>query len=368
MTPIKTPHEDYDMAIILQEYLKTKHIGIKVHKLDKRKFLLECTINKKRHRKIYKAHESLGIKDRLKTAYSEREDFIDTLNQQLNSNAKIKATVDEYFVIHTNSRKWSKEVRRGYENYYRKHIQPLIGSRKVVEIQPFHISQVMDKLVHYSNRTRKMALEILKPLFKRAISDRLILLSPVTEEHNVTRNQKSEKRLVPDAVKKYRAVYQSIMSVYKNNAHHRALFLFGFSGRRKTETLQIRWEDINFNDKTYIILGENSKTGADMTFVLSDDLYDALNEFKDIEGKVFNISWISDAVKKIRLDSGVEQFTFHYMRNLCVSALSTQGVEAITLSGLLGHTSTATVKQYLDLQREEASATALRVSKKLLGH
>jgi len=354
------------MAIVLKEYLKTKHAGIKVHKSDNNKFLLECTVNKKRTRKIFIAHSALGTKDRLKTAYEEREALISTLESQSNSGANLNATVDDYFNIHKKSRKWSEEVRRGYENYYKKHIQPFIGSQKVINIQPYHISRVMDNLVHYANRTRKMALEILKPLFKRAVSDRLILISPVTDEHHVKRNQKAEKRLVPDAVKKYRAVHKAIMTVYKDNPHHRALFLFGFSGRRKTETIRIKWEDIDFKNKTYIIVGENSKTDADMTFTLSDDLIDALSEFRDIKGKVFNISWISDAVKKIRIASGVKEFTFHYMRNLCVSALSTQGVEAITLSGLLGHTSTATVKQYLDLQREEASAKALYVSKKIL--
>jgi len=354
------------MAIVLKEYLKTKHTGIKVHKTDNTKFLLECTINKKRIRRLFTANSAHGTKDRLKTAYEEREALISTLESQLNSGANLNATVDDYFEIHKKSRKWSEEVRRGYKNYYKKHIKPLIGSTKVVDIQPYHISIVMDHLVHYSNRTRKMALEILKPLFKRAVSDKLIQFTPVTDEHNVKRNQKAEKRLVPDAVKKYRAVHKAIMTVYKDNPHHRALFLFGFSGRRKTETIRIRWEDIDFENKSYIILGANSKTDADMTFTLSDDLIKALSEFRDVEGKVFNISWISDAVKKIRVASGVEQFTFHYMRNLCVSALSTQGVEAITLSGLLGHTSTATVKQYLDLQREEASAKALDVSKKIL--
>jgi len=354
------------MAIVLKDYIKTKHTGIKIHKTDTTKFLLECTINKKRTRRLFTAHSAHGTKDRLKTAYEEREAIIATLEAQSNSGANMKAIVDEYFEIHKKSRKWSEEVKRGYENYYKKHIQPFIGLKKVVDIQPYHISIVMDNLVHYSNRTRKMALEILKPLFKRAISDKLIQFTPVTDEHHVKRNQKAEKRLVPDAVKKYRAVHKAIMTVYKDNPHHRALFLFGFGGRRKTETIRIRWEDIDFENKTYIIVGVNSKTDADMTFTLSDDLVDALSEFRDVKGQVFNISWISDAVKKIRVASGVKEFTFHYMRNLCVSALSTQGVEAITLSGLLGHTSTATVKQYLDLQREEASAKALDVSKNIL--
>jgi len=355
------------MAIELKDYLKTKHTGIKLHKNDSTKFLLEFSIAKKRFRRLFVSHSAHGIKDRLKRAYEERETLIATFEAQSNSGANPKATVDDYYEIHVKSRKWSEAVRRGYGNYYKKHIKPIIGLKKVVDIQPYHISLVMDKLVHYSKRTRKMALEILKPLFKRAISDKLIQFTPVTDEHHVKRNQKAEKRLVPDAVNKYKAVHKAIMTVYKDNPHHRALFLFGFSGRRKTETIRIRWEDIDFENKTYIIVGAHSKTDADMTFTLSDELIDALSEFRDVKGAVFNITWISDAVKKIRLASGVELFTFHYMRNLCVSALSTYGVEAITLSGLLGHTSTATVKQYLDLQREEASAKALDVSKKILG-
>ena len=62
MTPKATPHEDFIMAIVLKEYLKTKHAGIKVHKTDNTKFLLECTINKKRIRRLFTAHSALVLK------------------------------------------------------------------------------------------------------------------------------------------------------------------------------------------------------------------------------------------------------------------------------------------------------------------
>ena len=98
------------MAIKLKDYLKTKHTGIKLHKNDATKFLLEFTIAKKRFRRLFTAHLAHGTKDRLKTAYEEREALISTFEAQSNSGANLNATVDDYFDIHAKSRKWSEGV------------------------------------------------------------------------------------------------------------------------------------------------------------------------------------------------------------------------------------------------------------------
>ncbi len=55
-------------------------------------------------------------------------------------------------------------------------------------------------------------------------------------------------------------------------------------------------------------------------------------------------------INRIRDKSGIAEFSFHWMRNLLVSAASAEGVESIHLSAILGHTDGATVRKYLTLQ------------------
>ncbi len=357
------------MAIPLKDYEKTVHTGIKMNKKNHQRFLLEYSISGKRFRKLFDCNPSSGMKKRLKEAYEQREALIGAKEIEAGTSADIYATVDDYFEIYQRDKKWKPNVKKGIEGVYKNYIEDIIGDMKIVDVRSRHINAINDNTAQLGRApsTRKKVIEILVPLFRRAVSDEVIAKSPMTKEHNIQRNQKQEIRLVQNAVHKYKAIYKAIMSVYAKNPHHRALMLFGFSGRRKTETLMLEWEDITFKENEYTVPKINNKAGADMTFTMNQDIKEALMAFRGHSGRIFNISDIRGLVEKIRDESKVEEFGFHYMRNVLVSALSTQGVEAITLSGILGHTDTATVRRYLDLQRKEASQIAIDASKALLG-
>ena len=116
----------------------------------------------------------------------------------------------------------------------------------------------------------------------------------------------------------------------------------------------------------YIVRGSNSKVNTDMTFALARDIKEALLEFQDTRGNVFMIKHTKDHYPKIRLVSGIEEFTFHWMRNLSVSALSAMGASLGDLTALLGHNDSSTLKKYLSLQRETATRNTNDISEKLL--
>ncbi len=364
-----TPQEDNCMAIDLKAYTATKHKGIKVNK-DHTTYLLEFKIDGKRYRRLFKGNSNHGRADNLKAAFITREQHIsDIKGQDPTTQETSTRTVDQYFDIFLiRGKKGIRKpnVTKWLDNYYKLHIQPVIGDMKVSSVRQAHINTIYDNIAYLSLRSQKTSYEILKPLFDRAVSDGAIEVSPITEDHKIIRNQRQEKRKVTDAVVKYKKVHKAILKVYAENHHHRALFLFGFEGRRKTETLLLRWEDINLEEKTYTIIAEHNKVNEDMNYSMSDELAATLKEFEDKEGKVFNITWIADATKKIRIKSGIPEFTFHWMRNLAVSALSTTGMNLVDLSAMLGHTSPDTLRQYLDMQREESSKKAVKQSKKLL--
>ena len=362
------------MAVLLKDYTTTKHKGLYIHKQNQNKFLFNFRLNGKGIRKVFTTSASLGKADKLKSAYNELESLKKVQSRVAHSGANLNATVDNYFDKLQAMTERNKATRKAYELYYKKYIQPVIGSLKLAKVAPTHITDIMTSVKNLSNSSRQKAIAIMVPMFKLAIDEELITFSPIKHIHKVKRKQIEEKKIVTDAETKYRKVHDAINTVFADNHKIRALFLFGFNGRRKTEALQLKWSDIDFTNNNYTIRGENSKINTDMTFKLPTEVKEALLQCEHFSEYIFSsnrdpsrpISEIREHVAKIKAVTYPE-YNFHWMRNLAVSALSSMGVEAIHLSAMLGHTDTNTVKQYLSLQRETSSAHVLDASKRLLG-
>ena len=362
------------MAILLSDYIATKHKNLFIHKNDSTKFLFNFRINGKSTRKVFNANPAHTKADRLKTAYMKLEELKGVKTRVELSGANLNATVDEYFDRLQTMTERNEETQKSYERHYNRYIKPTIGKMKIANVTPSHISTITALTKHLANSTRQKSIAILDPIFKLAIDEELIQFTPIKHIHKVKRKQLEEKKVINDAETKYREVYKAINEVFADNHKIRALFLFGFYGRRKTETLQLQWSDIDLNNDSYTIRGTNSKINTDMSFKLPPDVKLALLKCEHFGDYIFAsnrdpskpISEIREHVAKIR-EVTYPEYNFHWMRNLAVSALSSMGVDAIDLSALLGHTDTATVKQYLSLQRETSSAHTLEVSKRLLG-
>ncbi|HIC12453.1 MAG TPA: hypothetical protein EYO75_03605 [Sulfurimonas sp.] len=351
------------MAIDKKSYTNTKHTGIKVHK-DGLRYWFDFTLNGKRYSRLWKSNINHTKVDKLKSAYSQLESIKAEILHATTITADMGATVNDYF--DNLKSKWKVETLKKYEFYYEKYMRYGIGKLKVKEVKPAHFTSFNKTIAHLAPSTRKRAYEILQPLFRLAIEDEIIVRTPIKTVHIPVRNQLSEKKVVTDAVTKFKTLHKTIHDLFADNPHHRAIFLFGFYGRRLNEALTLHWNDIDLINNQYTVRGKNSKINTDMTFSLAPDVKDALLEFTDIEGEIFNISEVQHYYKTIREHSGIEEFTFHWMRNLSVSALSSMGADLTHLTAMLGHTDSSTLKKYLSLQREASTAITNDLSAKLL--
>lgn len=351
------------MAIDKKSYTNTKHTGIKVHK-DGIKYWFDFTLNGKRYSRLWKSNTNHIKVDRLKSAYTQLENIKAEILHATTITADMSATVNDYF--DNLKTKWKGETLKKYEFYYEKYMRQGIGKLKVKEVKPAHFTSFNKTITHLAPATRKRAYEILQPLFRLAIEDEIIVRTPIKTVHIPVRNQLSEKKVVTDAVTKYKKLHTTIHNLFLNNPHHRAIFLFGFYGRRLNEVLSLSWSDVDLINNQYTVRGKNSKINTDMTFSLAPDVKDALLEFTDVDGEIFNISEVQHYYKTIREHSDIEEFTFHWMRNLSVSALSTMGVDLTHLTAMLGHTDSSTLKKYLSLQRGASTVVTNEASARLL--
>lgn len=357
------------MPIDNTQFSRTKHTALKADK-DHITFLFDFRYQGRRYRKQHTTNKAHTKADRIKTALAALNDYRDEVKKRAdNASIDYDSTVDAYWQKLSSVKQWSDIIRYKHTNYYNKHIKQQLGNVKLTDLRPSHFTNLNVTLSHLAISTQTKAYEILRPLIALAIEDELLQTSPIKQSHKPKRNQLQEKRIVTLAVEKYRTLHNTITSLYADNPHHRAIFLFGFHGRRFNEVITLEWDDIDFKNNLYRIKAQNNKVKSDMTYTLPLDVREALLQFQDTTGKVFHVTTVQRHLKHIREHSQIPEFSYHWMRNLSVSALSAMGVDSMTLSGMLGHTDSGTLKKYLSLQRANATQTTNEASQKLLeGH
>ena len=361
----------------MKKLLSTSIKGIK--QTHTNTYVLDFTRDKKRYRK------TLSVST-LEEAQSALNDFRKELDFQDTIEVNIASTVNDYWETMKVVKRWSTLHENKMEAYYIKNIKNVLGDMKITEVKPKHFTFLNNTLKHLSSRSQKKAYEILQPLFNLAIEDELIVLTPIKKTHVPVRKQLEEKKIIINAEVKLRYIYQAIHTYFgtnqtikinnhptikevscKDNPHHLALFLFGFHGRRLNEVTSLKWNDINFINRSYIVRASSSKVNLDMTFQLTEDIKNVLDRVEISSGHVFHVKQVQRHYEKIRAISGIPDFTFHWLRNLLVSALASKGTDTTHLSAMLGHTDTSTLKKYLSLQRETSTAITSQVTSNLLG-
>ena len=77
--------------------------------------------------------------------------------------------------------------------------------------------------------------------------------------------------------------------------------------------------------------------------------YSGFQQASDMEIDVAQIKHVKNHYNKIREHSALPEFSYHWMRNLTVSAMASMGVDVTHLSAMLGHNDGGAVKKYLSL-------------------
>lgn len=412
------------MAINLQDFKQTKYPNLyKSITKDNRKgfkYLMWIKIDGKLYKKILGHSEADKLTD--KKAKDKLEDekkdieagFVSTSNITLNKLFEL------YYESLDESLSWSKKKQYIYNHY----IKSFIGKKNILKLREMDIKKILQDMNKrgLSPRTQKSILEVLHPLFNFAVKNKYIKSedNPTTY---ITVKVPSQKKIVTSATELFNQVYQAIITLYKDEPFYQALFLFGFTGRRKTEILTVKWENIDFTNNYYWI--EDTKNDDKQKYELPQMIKDQLLKMHDTKrGLVFkspvtnkkisnldrqfrnlikylalthsndnplyqaytvlkakektkeyiySLKWddkLTDDLKAIldRYEGAKKGLIFeslemekydklspHYLRNILVSMLAEQGIEGITLSGILGHKDINTINKYLSVNHYKSS-------------
>jgi len=364
------------MAIKLSEFRKSTYKAggkvieipnlyesIKLDKIKGRKYLARFRLYEKIYTKILGYSKKNGT---IILSAKEAGKLLEIYKADLEAGYTSSSTIsldklfDFYFETLDTSKQWTHKKKYIYQLY----IQKALGNKKIEKIREMDIQAILNKMAKdkLSPRTRKSVMEVLNPLFKFAITNKYLKDNPTI---GITVKVPSQKKIVTNATDLFKKVYAGINAYYHDNPYYRALFLFGFTGRRKSEILNLKWENIDFTHNYYWI--ENTKTDDQQKYQLPPYLVEPLQAIKDErKGLVFKstvtgkkIVNIDRQMRQLKKFLELETLSMHYMRNILVSALAEQGIEAITLSGILGHKDPNTINKYLSINHHKSSQIGL---------
>lgn len=356
------------MAINRNEYIHKIDTGLKANN-DYKKFLYRFKVESKSFYKVFDySNKNWDKRTRINKAkyesieYKEKElnrDKIDDEDITLDKfSEKYFDTMDDSTSYSKN--RWKDTIKSFYERYIKKDI----GHKKVKNIRQMDIKSIILKLKQedLSARTQKITLEVLNPIFKSAIANRIIVHNPCT---GIMVKRPKTKKKVQNASIELKQIYDAIKKVFKDDMFFQALYLFALQGRRKSEIITLRWEDIDFDRNMYTL--RNTKNGEEQTFILPDSIAILLLALKsNKQHYVFespldetkHIQNIQIYTNKLKKELKNPKFGIHYLRNVVVSAMAEQGINATYLSGALGHSDLNTIRKYLSMPYKKGSEMA----------
>ena len=257
-----------------------------------------------------------------------------------------------------------------YKNAFNTYLKPL-HKMKVIEITIRHVQNIINN--ELSNKKAPATISRIKPTVK-----------PLLEHYDVILNWKKLIEPKIDNERKYKKSKEETKQIINEllNYRHpevRAIFHFSLTGRRISEILALRYENINWNTNTYLIPKENVKTRKDIEFKLTLPLIDAIKSRGKIkkEGLVFSLSskWVLANFKKCMANLGIYDLHLHDLRSLVAQTALDNGANIYDVSALLAHSNIATTeKRYVDKNKDHAqkaldkftSATTLLLEEEII--
>jgi len=269
-------------------------------------------------------------------------------------------TLDELWARYLPFAKERKKSWRADEKYYRAHIRPRIGKKRLDKISPLDLERLRSEMQKQTSRlgrpyapaTIKHQLVIIRRLYNLAakwgIYDGPNPVKRVTMP-------KLDNEVVRFLTEEETARLLEVLSWWP--FRHSAVFVkFALlTGFRRGEIMRLRWYDVD--EERALVTLRDPKGGKSETVPVAREAIEALQElprntewiFPGKNGKPrtdFKGPWL-----RIKKQAGLpENFRFHDLRHNFASTLVSRGVPLEVVSRLLTHKSLAVTQRYAHLQ------------------
>ena len=251
---------------------------------------------------------------------------------------------------------------------YQKHFKDDLGLKNVSEINFLDIQRFCNELIKrdYKIKTVKNILAKLKVIFKLALKLDIINKNPCDF---IELPKFDNKRYFDYSV----AIQKKFIKAISENKELSAdIFFFLLHGRRKNEVLSLKFSDINFKTRTYTIPFKINKAKRDMSYKMSDELYDRLyrryieaKKLNKLNGYVFVNPMTNDKYQDLRKSwnsllkrNNLPRIRLHDIRHLIGTySINYLKIPIEQVSFTLGHTNIITTQKYITVNVKKSKET-----------
>ena len=336
-------------------------------KLYLRVYAVDESGNKKQTKKSFSFSNKITFLQAIKEVASQRENLIKQLKEGNRKTEKtriptLKEAWDEYIEMKRNQ--LSPNTINGYILVANKWIfsDEKLSKTPITQISTRRLQYIVNKMLDMgmAPRSSKSIKEALRPLFKYYVANGTLKSNPAIFIQIPKFNNEVSIELSDDKLKElYDLLYNYPVEPF------RSIFVWLSHGRRLNEVLSLEWRDINLEAMTYTIRYENNKVRKPMTYKLSNELLEALQNIgikesgfvfpamKDKSQKMDN-STLRKHWQKV-LDKLGLHIRIHDLRHLIGGVLVSEGKTLEQIASILGHTSTSVTKRYSKVRQEVAA-------------
>ncbi len=239
------------------------------------------------------------------------------------------------------------------ESKLRCHMLSVFGPRRLNDIGRREIDQYLLSLTSeekgLDDSTRNRHLSLLSAIFRKAVEYEIIPHNPCASIKALPENNKRDRHLEDDELSRFIAACHA-----DTNRVLGRYFLFQlFTGLRKCEGLDAKWEHVDFAAQTLFL--PHTKSGKSRhvrlslpAFAILQELHkEAINDYVfpgRCEGKPYNNPY--KALTRVKTRAGLANFRLHDLRHTFASVAANNDVPLAVLQQLLGHASLATTQRY----------------------
>ncbi len=363
---------------------------------------LGADINGKKIRKTttYKPPENITEKKADKLAQEFAIEFERKCKGMTSLNENMRfSDMAEWFIDNYAKNKLKPITAYNYEKQIQNHLLPELGNIKLKDFTPAKITAFF-KTRTYKPATCRKVYVIMQSVFARAVEQGFIKETPCTKAVILPKNEtaKEKKPFLDENQAK-----DLLKMVEDNTQFNRIIKVLLFTGMRSGECLALRWQDIDFENRTIHI--ENTltdvggkhwlqppKTATSNRYIaLSDILADIFKKQKEYNeeklsklGKLYarpemvfttesgnfvDRSGLNTQFRRFVKGTDFDFITLHSLRHCNATLLINSGIDLKIVSELLGHSDVSTTANvYADVLKSSKAKVADLISLKLSGN
>lgn len=252
-----------------------------------------------------------------------------------------RMTVSEYAVEWLGQLEVKPATKAMYGSIVRQQLGHL-GEMRLTRVAPPDIRAILAERQRegYSGRTRRAVLDVLRMIFRLAESDGIVERNPAATVTAPRIDAKDPVHLDAEQARRF------LDAARDDNLYPLYALALG-TGLRRGELLALTWRDLG-PGLDHLVVRRGKTAAAARTVPVPSFAAVALRGLQRRPGTIFPYSpgYVTRHVAVICARAGVPRISFHGLRHSTASILLAEGVDPLTIRGILGHTNVSMTAHY----------------------